>query len=371
MSAVGVVFGLGISGVALALMLAKRATKSKSLPKGEPDSSGGSSREPITTPLWTPETPKDLEVVLVAACRCVAKTPELSDGLLLECIWRNHWRGVPFPAEPVAGDHASVEEALEVARRVLAAARSGKCDDDLPGVDPAPIPRPLDPEPKPEPKPDEGEFIEPEPVDMGALSRQDPTPGFFYQVRKDDQFMGDHGIVAQALYRAVLIAAQTKGWSPTKAQSRAAALSADAKARVAYFNIIQCSPWNDALYGTWGYGKHAMPAPHGRAIRLVAKHDRVYDRLADGQTPIRTLDFGAPADKGTGSATGAGDSYELLWLPPLRADALLDVNRQRQVVADGLVWPGGLSKYNPPLAVQALGILHAPPGPWGCEGVAA
>jgi len=165
-----------------------------------------------------------------------------------------------------------------------------------------------------------------------------------------------------------LVAAQSKGWSTDKAQSRAAALAADAKARVAYLDIIQCGAWNDALYGTWGYGKSAMPSSHGRAIRLVPRHDRVYDRLIDGQAPIRTIALGVPADKGTGSATGIGDAYELLWLPPLRVDALLDVNRSRQVVADGLVWADGSSKYSPPPSVQALGILHAPSGPWGCDG---
>ena len=180
--------------------------------------------------------------------------------------------------------------------------------------------------------------------------------------------MGDEGLVARALFRATLEAAEAKGWSITKAQSRAYALAADGKARVAYLNILQCSAWNDALYATWGYGKHAMPSAHGRAIRLVAQHDRVYDRLADGQSPIRTLDRGSPRDKGTGSATGAGDTYELLWFPPLRSDAILDIARARQVIADGLAWPDGSSKYNPPPSVQALGIENAPPGPWGCAG---
>src|SRR5690606_28780263 len=86
---------------------------------------------------------------------------------------------------------------------------------------------------------------------------------------------------------------------------------------------------------------------------------------------IRTLDRGLPADKGTGAATGAGDMPELLWLAPLRSDALLDANRLRQVVAEGLVWADGSSKINPPPAVQELGIENAPAGPWGCKGVAA
>lgn len=206
---------------------------------------------------------------------------------------------------------------------------------------------------------------------MNALTSELPMAGRFYLVQRGDRFLGDDGIIAMALYQAVLQAARSKGWSDAKAASRAQVLAADGKARMAYLNIIQCSPWNDALYGTWGYGRYAVPSAHGRAIRLVAHHDRIYDRLVDGQTPIRTLDLGRPADKGTGSATGAGDSYELLWLPPLRSDALLDSRRARQVVADGLVWPDGSTKYNPPPSVQALGVANAPPGPWGCMGAAA
>jgi hypothetical protein len=377
-SAVGIVFGLGLSSVALGLLIASRsAKKSKALPSnndgGADSASGGREtvpqREPLKEPVWTPQTPAEVEEVLKVACRCVFGAPQLSDDMLAECIWRNKWRGTPYPGASVDGDHPSVAEALAVVHLSVEAARGGECEA-YPELDPQ---YEGDDHGSVEPDEDDGDSktIEPKAVDMNALTRLDPTPGSFYQVREGDSFLGDQGIVAQALYRAVIVAAQAKGWSKAKAQSRAVALAADAKARVAYLHVIQCSPWNDALYGTWGYGKHAMPAPHGRAIRLVPKHDRVYDRLADGQSPIRTLDWGAPADKGTGSATGAGDAYELLWLPPLRSDALLDVNRQQQVVADGLVWPGGLTKYNPPLSVLMLAIVNVPPPPWGCEGIGA
>ena len=206
---------------------------------------------------------------------------------------------------------------------------------------------------------------------MNALASELPLVGRFYQVLRADSFLGGDGLIAQALYQATLRAALDKGWSNAKASTRAQVLASDGKARLAYLNIIQCSPWNDALYGTWGYGKHALPSAHGRAIRMIAQHDRVYDRLADGQAPIRTLDRGTPKDKGKGTATGAGESYELLWLPPLRSDALLDSRRARQVVADGLVWADGSTKYNPPPSVQALGVDNAPPGPWGCVRAAA
>ena len=394
MSGVGLALGLGAGAVVVGLVVANRKKPSKAAPSDTTDTTPAEdsssiepelpnlrpsqTREPITTPLWVPQTAEDLEALLSIMCRCLDASPGVSDDVLAKCTWVTHWR-LPNPGQPIEGDHPTVKQALESLHFAVVAARQGMCDR-LPDRDDAPIiTDPVIIDPVPADGPEHGELpdvepdtpVEPGPtpsvsIDMAALTRYDPTPGYFYQVRQGDTFLGDLGIVRQALYRATLAAAQSKGWSVDKAQSRAAALAADAKARVAYLNVIQCAAWNDALYGTWGYGKSAMPSSHGRAIRLIAKHDRVYDRLADGQSPVRTIALGVPADKGTGSATGIGSAYELLWLPPLRADALLDVNRVKQVVADGMIWPDGSSKYNPPPAVQALGIEHVPAGTWGC-----
>jgi len=321
-------------------------------------------------------------------------------------VGKGHRPAVAHPERRTDGVHTSVQEARDAVRAGLQAARDGQCQQQLPSVDDdEPSGGPGDPpifgtkteslpifEAKTESLPifdAKTESLPPiiiesatatpkvevslmrAPIDMAALTRTTPTPGYFYQVHEGEPFFGDDGILARALHQAVLDAAKTKGWSTAKAHARAATLAADAKARVAYLSVIQCGPWNDAMYATWGYGPNDRPAAHGRAIRLIARHDRVYERLANGQAPIRTLDRGLPVDKGTGAATGAGDMPELLWLPPLRSDALLDANRVRQVVAEGLVWADGSSKINPPPAVQELGIENAPAGPWGCKGVAA
>lgn len=405
MSAAAFMLGLGLGGVALALVLARQSSKDT---LAQSDAAPTESRDPITGAIWTPQTPQHVDDLLQTACGCVDAAPHLEDEDLALCVWRTYWRTTDYPAQSLAGDHPSVQQALDAVRLAVQAAREGQCER-LPPIMLADEALVEDEIVKDAIVHDEVAFdqaieeapsftggtyergpslsnlsqtaasslptiqvvLNHPPIDMAALTRAVPTPGYFYQVVAAERFLGDDGILARALYQAVLDAAKAKGWSTTKAKARAAALAADVKARVTYLSIVQCGPWNDAMYGTWGYSDQDLPAAHGRAIRLIARHDRVYERLADGQAPIRTLDRGAPADKGKGTATGAGDMPELLWLPALRSDALLDANRSRQVVAEGLVWADGSSKYNPPPAVQELGIENAPAGPWGCKGLAA
>ncbi len=424
MSAAGVMLGLGLGGAALALFMARRSMKSSSSSSATAEELAPTGhREPITSAIWTPQTPTDVQDLLRTACSCVDAASRLEDEELALCIWAAHWPSVPFPEGVIDGDHPSVQEALDGVRASVKAARDGQCQqlpefedesddaadspsDEGEGLPDIELDPPAEPGPPPpilgttnlptfgpvttnlptfEPATTNLPTFEPAttnlptfeldtvrvPIDMPALTRAAPTPGYFYQVRPGDRFMGDDGVIARALHQAVIHAARAKGWSEARMFAHATALAADIKARLAYLSIVQCGPWNDAMYGTWGYAAEDVPAAHGRAIRLIARHDRVYDRLVDGQAPIRTLDRSTPADKGTGMATGAGDMLELLWLPPLRSDALLDANRSRQVVAEGLVWADNSSKYNPPPSVVALGITNAPTGPWGCTEAAA
>lgn len=55
MSAAAFMLGLGLGGVALALVLARRS--SKETPTNEEAGALSESRAPITTALWTPQTP--------------------------------------------------------------------------------------------------------------------------------------------------------------------------------------------------------------------------------------------------------------------------------------------------------------------------
>jgi hypothetical protein len=434
MSSGAAVLGLGLGGAAVALFVTSRSsnkavssTSSPRKPIAIVSLPAEQFRAAIRGPVWTPVTPTDIQTLLRTACGCVDARPLLADEDLAHCVWAAHWGSLAYPERAVAGDHPSVAEAVGAVKAAVKAARDGECanlsepelDTELepphPGMpklgDAAEpelakleleliegfefSPTPLGsgaPSPPPISLPSQQSALGQStptfeatklpaksiptqtvatPVDVAALTRITPTPGYLYQVRAHDHFMGDGGVLARALHQAVLDAAQSKHWPADKAQAHANALAADAKARLAYLTIIQCGPWNDAMYATWGYGPADLPAAHGRAIRLMPRHDRVSDRLAAGQPPIRTLDRGTPSDKGSGSATGAGDQYELLWLPPLRSDALLDPTRVRQVVTEGLMWADGSSKYDPPPSIQALGIANAPAGPWGCTGVAA
>lgn len=317
----------------------------------ESSSQAASEREPYVLPIWVPRTPGEVDQLGALACECTANAPSLDDDALARCIWAGVWPSVPYP--PIPSDHATLAEAqARVFEAVGLSRRAGYCAS--PAPDPTPTPDPS-PDPSPVPVPDIQPWI-----------NDTPWPGHLYQVRPGDTFFGDNGICARALYQATFEAGLASGMTTAKAQARAVAVAADTSNRVDYLNAIQCSPWNDALYGTWGYGSKAWPSAHGRAIRMLAYHDANYDRLFDGEAPRRLIADGKPADAGTGTGTGAGSTLELLWLPPLKASSLLDPNRTRQVDVEDMTWPDGSSTIDPPPAISDLGIDGAPGRPWGC-----
>lgn len=308
---------------------------------------GGADRDPYTSPIWTPRTEADLARLAQYVCQCSAGSPEASDKVLAGCVWSRVWPSVPYP--PIKGDHASLAEAQARLQEAIGIARgAGYCGATPPSPGPSPTPDPS-----------------PSPNDLGPWIGE-PAGGRFYQVVYGDQFFGEDGILARALYASTYEAATAASMTAAKAQSRAAAVAADPQARVALLNAIQCSPWNDSLYGTYRHDSN-FAGPHGRVVSLTPQNDAVYDRLADGEAPHRLLNLGQPSDVGTTSLPGGkGSTQPLLWIPALDGAALLDVNRSQQVDADGMEWPDGSSTYNPPPMFADLGIDGAPGLPWGC-----
>jgi hypothetical protein len=291
-------------------------------------------RAPHTQPV-TPPVNGDEATLSKLACGCSAASPDANDGEIAGCIWAALYPAGPtWP--PIEGDHETVHAAGAAITRAVGESRiEGACD-----VTP----------------PESG----PEVYDIRPWIDVVPSPGHFYQVRAGDEFLGDKGIVARALFRATYEAALAVGDLEQVARSKAAAVASDNENRIAYLMAIQQCEWNAKLYATYGWGPAAWATACGLAIRLLPKHQAVYDRISRGLAPTRLMSLGTPADQGKGNRTGSGDFYELLWLPALDGTALLDTLRQVQVVVDGPKWPDGSPMTLPPPGVQALGIEGVP-----------
>lgn len=124
--------------------------------------------------------------------------------------------------------------------------------------------------------------------------------------------------------------------------------------RVGMMNAIECSPWNDALYG---HESSHHYSPHPRGISLNAVHADNRTRLIRGEKPRRSV-------TGEASHDGTGGHLPYLWIPAVDPDALeLGV-----VKAVDSFWPNGDSGSWPPTEVSDLNGENIRRGPWGCEG---
>lgn len=345
--------------------------------------------------VFVPTTRNELDALVATACSCVASQPEADAETIAACVWvsRADWAAVPWP--PIPSDHASVHEAAGLVRAAVGAAlHEHACTPELDDDDARPLPLPpvrvddtntlldlievVEDEDDHDRADDAAADIvdddEPPPAadeelpDVSAITSSKPTCGMFFLNLDGVIPLGDHGFVAQALVDEAFDAAKEAGRSTLDAQQIAAAIAADPSNRLAYWRAVQCGRWNDGLWGTWGYGPGAVPGPHGRAIRILPYHDDAYGRLALHEPPIRTIKLGSYKTRGDGKGWGSGSNYELLWLPPLRRDALIDPKRKNPIVVEGLYWPDGSSKLDPPPWVQELGIVDLPPAEWGCHG---
>lgn len=123
-----------------------------------------------------------------------------------------------------------------------------------------------------------------------------------------------------------------------------------------YRNLIQCSVWNDALYGQTNIvaaggkegGSTHMMNNKGRGLNWYPRHADNLSRMAQGKKPKRTTS----ASGAKLASPNSGSSQMLLWLPAVDLQALGNPNP----VIKPLNWSNGSSTKEPPPMVQDLGI---------------
>jgi hypothetical protein len=171
-----------------------------------------------------------------------------------------------------------------------------------------------------------------------------PTPGMFYQVKQGDTFYGNgsSAIIYRALRTAGFLAAKLQGLSDAEANTRGTAFANSANRRTAYNELVQCSPWNDLVFGTWYAGSQAARGAHGRGIAMFPWHFDVRAQLEQGGPVVRNIDQGAASfvqsepGKLAYPRDSDGKRLPFIWLPEL----------DLQAVANNIValapepWPG-------------------------------
>lgn len=203
-----------------------------------------------------------------------------------------------------------------------------------------------------------------------------PTPGRFHQVVSGDIFFGKgsrHNLAWAALYEAAYQAAIEVGEvSDDEARAFAKLTAGKGSNRVKYTDLILCSPFNDMLYGTYGYGKQAHVGPHGRSIRMMPYHADNRALILQRQPPVRNIQMRSPNDAKKGNARAVSselrETWEYLWLPPLNLQALWETG---QITTEGLAWEDGSSMMWAPPEISNLGVDYIDdPGlrEYGCLG---
>jgi hypothetical protein len=115
-----------------------------------------------------------------------------------------------------------------------------------------------------------------------------------------------------------------------------------------YLKMIECSPFNDALYNVPNAG--GKSGPNHRGIPLTLVHADNYERLLSGQPAKRTA-------VSTQSGPGGGH-YPLIWLPKIKHNSVIPM-----VVNN----PDGTNGINPPKVILDFGLENVSAGNYGCE----
>lgn len=155
----------------------------------------------------------------------------------------------------------------------------------------------------------------------------DPTPGAFYQVQRDDTI---HDVAKRAL--------DTIGRHTSRM-------------RLDYIHSMSSGPrWNMRLYGTGRVSKrfpkdYLVPVlGKGLSVAFLPRNDDALAALLEGFQPAMTV------DSGTGEPDGRGNCYGLPWLPPVDRDAF----RQGEITCAASAWSDGSSALDPDPELLAM-----------------
>jgi len=227
-----------------------------------------------------------------------------------------------------------------------------------------------------DPEDDDPSRVPPEPEEDDPPPREPPWEdlvvtyprgGVFYPVVEGDRFGGTSSTRSIA-YRYLLSEAYAAALEEgelvhDEAVAWALAVAKQDKLRLRVIDLIQCSGWNDAMYGTEPV-RQSHASQHGRSIRLWPVHGPTADLLAEGLTPFRNVRMnGNPGDPDF-------RHFEILWMPAIDRAVLWESGGQA-ITTTGMEWDDGSSMENPPPWVMALGIADrsdALVGSFGCPG---
>lgn len=216
-----------------------------------------------------------------------------------------------------------------------------------------------------------------------------PTPGTLVQVRYGDRLLGKfsrenestdaqgqalRSIAYTTLLTAGFMAAKEAGASDEAAGQFARDVAYDNNNRVDYVQLIQCSPWNDALYTTYGFSSKSWESPAGRSLRFLPNHYDNRERLIRGLAPKRNITLGSPSDKLSGNGHGQDSkerNFSYIWLPKINLQALWESGGS-DITTEGVEWEDGSNGIMPPPEVLAYGVENVPESvSWGCMGFEA
>lgn len=194
------------------------------------------------------------------------------------------------------------------------------------------------------------------PVDLAPLTDPSnyPTPGRFHQIGGENS-----GTTLKKIARLALTTAYFKLLGDFDEADLRARRSASWRA---YRDLINCAPWNHALYGSKNQpGPYYYDTPHGDHISMYPVHGRIRQALEQGEMLVRLVDEEDPKSP-------AGGVHAFIWLPPLDLDALAE----DEILVSREYWYTGDSMIMPPPEVVTFDVDGIPESrQWGCLGFAA
>lgn len=119
-------------------------------------------------------------------------------------------------------------------------------------------------------------------------------------------------------------------------------------------HAILHSQYHDRLYGQYDRvkagaqnGESHVVGQHGRGLNWMPYHDDLLRKIGDRRTPVRYTDY-----QGNPTMPKQGHSGMLLWIPAVDLSHLSD----RVPRVQPFHWSNGVSTFEPPPTVQALGV---------------